>query len=92
MPTGLYTRWNYGSESQKLILRHKKKHALSKIWFFPTFSNLVRNVTLKAMLQLVDKRKMIALVLIEVATIVTLSLKEWVVISTTVQVKKLARH
>ena len=44
------------------------------------------------MLQLVDKRRLIALVLMEFVTIVTLSLKQWVVISTTVRVKKLARH
>ena len=44
------------------------------------------------MLQLVDKRRLIALVLMELVTIVTLSLKQWVVISTTVHVKKLARH
>ena len=44
------------------------------------------------MLQLVIKRRMIALVLMEFVFIVTLSLKQWVVISTTVHVKKLARH
>ena len=68
----------------------RTKHALSKIWSFLIFNNLVRNVRLKAMLQMVDKRILIALVLMEFATIVSLSLKEWVVISTTVQVKKLA--
>ena len=44
------------------------------------------------MLQLVDKRRLIALVLIEFVTTVTLSLKQWVVISITVHVKKLALH
>ena len=44
------------------------------------------------MLKLVDERKLIALVLMEFATILTLSLKQWVVFSTTVHVKKLARH
>ena len=43
------------------------------------------------MLQLVDKRKLIALVLMDFVTIVTLSLNQWVVISTTVHVKNLAR-
>ena len=69
----------------------RTKHAPSKKWSFLTFNKLVRNVGLKAMLQLVDKRRLIALVLMEFVTIVTLSLKQWVVISTTVHVKKLAR-
>ena len=68
------------------------KHPPSKIWSFLIFNKLVRNVGLKAMLQLVDKRRLIALVLMEFVIIVTLSLKQWVVISTTVRVKKLARH
>ena len=91
MPTGLYTRWNYDSEFQNFIARRNKTR-FSEIWSFLTFNRLVRNVGLKAMLQLVDKRRLIALVLMEFVTIVTLSLKQWVVISTTVHVKKLARH
>ena len=70
----------------------RTKHALSKIWSFLIFKKLVRNVTLKAMLQLVDKRRLIASALMEFVTIVTLSLKQLVVISTAVHVKKLARH
>ena len=89
MATGLYTRWNYDIDSQCL---DKTKHALSKIWSFHIFNKIVRNVRLKAMLQLVDKRRVIALVLMGFVTIVTLSLKQWVVISTTVYFKKLARH
>ena len=69
----------------------RTKHAPSKIRSFHIFNRLVRNVGLKAMLQLEDKRRFIALVLMEFVTIVTLSLKQWVVISTTVQAKKLAR-
>ena len=70
----------------------RTKHAPSKIWSFLTFNKLVRNVGLRAMLQLVDKGRLIALVLLDFVTIVTLSLKQWVVISPTVHVKKLARH
>ena len=70
----------------------RTKHVLSKIWSSLIVNKLVRNVTLKAMLQLVDKRRLIALVLIEFVTIVTMSLKQWAVICTTVRVKKLARH
>ena len=56
------------------------------------FNKLVRIVRLEAMLQLVDKRRLIAPVLMEFVTIITLSLKQWVVISATVHVRKLARH
>ena len=91
MLTGLYTRWNYDSESQKSMPRQNKTPP-SKTWSFLFFIKLLRNVGLKTMLQLVDKRRLIALVLIEFATVVTLSLKQWVVISTTVRVKKLAHH
>ena len=70
----------------------RTKHALSEIWSFLIFTKFIRNVALKAMLQLVDKRRLIALVLIEFVTLVTLSLRQWVVFFTTVQVKKLARH
>ena len=70
----------------------RTKHATSKLWSFLTFNKLGRNVGLKALLQPVDKRRFIALVLMEFVTIVTLSLKQWVAISTNVPVKKLARH
>ena len=43
------------------------------------------------MLQLVDKRRLIALALMEFVIIATLSLKQWVVISTNVHVSKLTR-
>ena len=70
----------------------RTKHAPSKIRSFLIFNKLVRIVGLKAKLQLVDKIKLIALVLMEFVIIVTLSLKQWVVVSNTVRVKKLARH
>ena len=70
----------------------RTKHAPPKIGSFLFFNKLVRNVGLKAMLQLVDKRRLIALVLMDFLTFVTLSLKQWVVISTSVDVKSFARH
>ena len=90
MPTGLYTRWNYDSESQKFMARQNKTRSFENMVL--VFYKLVRNVGLKAMLKLVDKRRVIVLVLMEFVTIVTLSLKQWVVIFTTVHVRKLARH
>ena len=70
----------------------RTKHALLKHWSFLIFNNLVRSVRLKAMLQVVEKRRLIALVLMQFVTNVTLSLKQWAVISTTVHAKKVARH
>ena len=92
MPTGLYTRYETMTLNLKSSWLDKTKHDPPKIWSLLTFNRLVRNVELKAMLQLVDKRKLTASVLMEFVTIVTLSLKQWVVISTTVHIKKLARH
>ena len=62
----------------------RTKHAPLKIRSFLNFNKLVGNVGLKAMLQMVDKRRLIALLLMKFVTIVTLSLKQWVVTSTTV--------
>ena len=91
MPTGLYTRWNHDTESQMFKPRQNKTRSFENMVFL-NFNKLVRSVRLKAMLQLVDKRRLIALVLMEFVTIVTLSSKQWVVISTTVHAEKLARH
>ena len=82
MPTGMYTIWNFDPESQKTLLRKN-----GPLFFF---NRPVRIAGLKTMLQLVDRRRLIALMLMEFVTIVTLFLKQWVVISSTVQVKKLA--
>ena len=91
MPTRLYTKWNCDCESQKFMPRQNKTRSFENMVLL-FFNKLVRNVGLKAMLQLVDKRRLMALVLMELVTIVILSLKQWVGISTTVRVKKLARH
>ena len=91
MPTGLFTRWNYDTEPQK-FMTGQTKHDLSKKWSFLISNKLVRNVELKTMLQLVDQRRLIAFVLMEFVTTVTLSLKQWVVISPIVHVKKIAHH
>ena len=54
----------------------RTKHALLKIWSFHDFDKLVRNVRLKGRLQLLDKKRLIALVLMEFLTIVTPSVKQ----------------
>ena len=91
MPTGLYTRWNYDTDSQKFIPRQNKTRLFEKRSFL-NFNKLARDVRLKAMLQLVDKRRLMALVLMELVTIVTLSWKQWVVNSTSVRVMTLTLH
>ena len=70
----------------------RTRQALSKKWSFLFSSKLVRNVPLKATLQLVDKGILIALVWMEVVAIAAMYSKQWVVIATTVHVNKLARH
>ena len=74
----------FASTEQNMLLR--------KYGPFFIFNKLVRNVRLKPMLQLADKRTLIALVLMELVFIVTLSLKQKIVSSTTLHVKTLARH
>ena len=91
MPTGLYTRWNYDTESQKSNPRQNKTRSFENMVFLIS-NKLVRNVILKVVLQLVDEGRLIALVLMEYVTIVKLSLKQWVVFSTTVHVKKTPCH
>ena len=91
MPTGLYTRWNYESESRKFMPRQNKTRSFQNI-VLSYFQQTRPECRIESMLQPVDKRRLTALVLMEFVTIVSLSLKQWVVISTTVHVKKLAHH
>ena len=70
--------------------RQNKTRSFENISFL-IFNKLVRNVRMEAILQLVDKRRLIALVLMESVAIVTLSLKQWVVIFTNANLQKLAR-
>ena len=91
MPTGLYTRWNYDSESQKFIPRQNKTRSFENM-VLSYFQQTRPECRIESNVKLVDKKRLIALVLMEFVIIVTLSLKQWVVISTTVRVKKLVRH
>ena len=92
MLTGLYTRSNYDSDTQKFMPRQNKTRSFENmvLSYFqqtrPEFRIECSNVTTGR------QKRLIALVLMEIVTIVTLSLKQWVVISTTVYVKKLAFH
>ena len=54
MPTGLYTRWNNDTESQKFIPRQNKTRFFEIVVLF-IFNKLGRKIRLKAMLQLGDK-------------------------------------
>ena len=90
MSTGLYKKWNYDSEYQKSMARQNKARSFERMvlcYFQQTHPEcrIESNVT-------TVRQKKIALVLMEFVTFVTLSSKQWVVISTTVHVKKLARH
>ena len=81
-------RW-FGANRPNLLLRVLTIQL--KIFFNINFSTAISTI-LFAMLQLVDKRRLIALVLMEFVIFVTLSLKRWVVFPTTVHVRKLPRH
>ena len=87
MPTGLYTRWEYDSDTNRSTARQNKSRPL-RIWFCHTFSKVAQIAKLRVMLLLVDKRRLIASVYMEFVIIATLCLKQWGVTITTAPVKK----
>ena len=88
MPTGLYTLWDFDSETNNFTPRQNKTR---------NFENMVmsyfqkkkqdQNVKLKASLQQADRRKLTASVLMGFVLIATLCLKPWVAFTTSVPVK-----
>ena len=57
VPTGLYTRWEYDSETKRFTARHNKSRSLENM-VLPYFQQ--SRPKLRVMLLLVDKRKLIA--------------------------------
>ena len=89
MPTGLYTRWDYDEETQKFKAKQDRVR---------TFENMVMSYFQATRPECKienyyttgkQKKKLIALVFMVIATIVRLSLKQWLVISVFALVKKL---
>ena len=82
MPTGLYTCWEFHSETSRLTPRQNKTSS---------FENMVKScfqkVKLKAFVQQADRRKMAASVLMGFVFIAALCLKPWVTFTTSVSVK-----
>ena len=58
-PTGLYTRWEYDSESKRFTAHQSKSRSL-RIWLCRIFNKVDQSAKLRVMLLLVDKRKLIA--------------------------------
>ena len=88
MPTGLYTQWDFHSETSRLTPRQNKP-AASKIWSCPISKEQDENVKLKASLQRADRRKLTASVLIGFVLIATLCLNH-VLISTLLSLSRAA--
>ena len=86
MPTGIYTRWDFDSETSRLIPRQNKPAAL-KIWSCLISNEQDQNVKLKTSLQQADRRKLTASVLMGFVFIATLCLKPWVAFTTSVSVE-----
>ena len=86
MPTGLI---RVGIWTQKRVVSHldKTRLAAMKIWSRPISIEQDQNVKLKASLQQVDRRKLIALVLMGFVLIATLCLRPRVAFTTSVLVK-----
>ena len=87
MPTGLSTTWGYNEEAQTFNARLNRIG--SKIWSCHTFKQPGLSAKTKAKTLQEHKKKLIASVLMVMATILRLFLKQWVVISTFSFVKKL---
>ena len=91
MPTGLYTRWKCDSESEKLMPRQNKTRSFENM-VLSYFQQTHPECKMESNVTTGRQKKVDCLVLMEFVTIVTPSLKQWVLISTTFHVKKPARH
>ena len=86
---GLPVFINVGCRTQKRADSHldKTRRAALRIWSCPISNEQDQKVKLKASLQQADRKKLTASVLMGFALIATLSLKPWVVFTTSVPVK-----
>ena len=80
MPTGLYTRWDYDEETQKFKARQNRIRAFKNM-VMSYFQATRPECKIESYYTTRTQKKMAALVLMVIATIVRLSLKQWVVIS-----------
>ena len=86
MPTSLYTRWNFDSETRRFISRQKKTRSFEKLVM--SYSNdQDQKVKLKASLQQADRKKLSASVLMGFVLTATLCLKPWFAFAFSVPVK-----
>ena len=86
MPTGLYTRWDIDSETSRFTPRQNKTRSFESLFF--NVQDLL--VKLRASTLQVDRRKLIASVLMGFVLIAILCLKQWVAFITFVPVKSCA--
>ena len=90
MPTSLYTRWHYNEKTQNFRARQNRARTFKKM-VMSYFQGTRLECKSESNYTIGTQKKLIALVLMVIATIVRLSLKQWVVISIFVLVKKLDR-
>ena len=86
MPTGLYTGWDFDSETSRFTPPQNKTRSFENL-VMPFSNEQDQNVKLKASLQQADRRKLTASVLMGFVLIATLCLKPWVAFTTSVPVK-----
>ena len=87
MPTGLYTRWDFDSETSRFTPQQNKARIL-RMWSYPVSNEQDQIVILKTSLQQADTIKLTALVLTAFVLLATLCLKLWVAFTISVFVKK----
>ena len=86
MPTGLYKRWDFDSETTRFTPRQNKTRSVDNI-VMSYFQRTRPNVKLKASFQQTDIRKLTASVFMGFVIIATLYLKPCVAFTTSVPVK-----
>ena len=87
MPTGLYTRWEYDSETKTFTARENKSRSFENM-VLSYFQRSRPDCKIESNVTTGRQKKLIASVLMELFIILTLFLKLWGVIITTVPVKK----
>ena len=86
MPTGLYTRWDFHSETSTFTPRQNKTRS-SENMVMSYFQRTRPEFEIKASLQQADRRKLTASMLMGFVLIAKLCLKPWVAFTTSVPAK-----
>ena len=86
MPTGLYTRWDFDSETSRFTPRQNKTRSFENV-VMSYFQRTRPECKNESFLQQADRRKLTASVLLAFVLIATLCLRPWFAFTTSVPVR-----